>query len=289
MTYTELISEILFVVVLYKKKIAECESIITLTESVNECNLDIFVYDNSPDYNLNVPDTMGNCRVHYFGDRENPGVSKAYNSGALFAQKTGKKWLILCDQDTMFQNEFFRNLYTAVNNFSPSLLAPFLYSNSMLISPCGFTMNYGYPLKIVPQPGFKELNGISLLNSGLIVSLEAYMRCGGYNEKVFLDFSDFDFLKRFKKTSNKVYLLNVHLNHHLESAFKQKFNDQRFIRYARSYRGAIHSLYDLITISPIVCLRSLKLSMSYHSFLPFKLFLLFFVANKTPVRNGHTT
>ncbi|MBN2610920.1 MAG: glycosyltransferase [Bacteroidales bacterium] len=280
MTYVDLISEILFVVVLYKKKIAECESLVTLEESVDGCNIDVFIYDNSPDYNLNVPETIGNCRIHYLGDLENPGVSKAYNSGAVFAKKTGKKWLILCDQDTLFQDEFFMNLYAAISNFNPVLLAPFLYSNSMLISPCGFRLNYGYPLKLVPRSGFNKLNGISLLNSGLTVSLEAYMNCGGYNEKVFLDFADFDFIKRFKKICPTFYLLDVKLEHHLESTRMQAFNKERFIKYCKSYRGAITNLYNFVTLSLIVTLRTIKLALVHQKLIPIKIFLLYYVADR---------
>jgi len=288
MTNAEFISDILFIVVIYKRKISECESIQSLSMALGSFTSDIFIYDNSPEFNPEIPAGIAQCKFHYMHDYNNSGVSKAYNSGSALAGQMNKRWLLLCDQDTLFHIEYLNELYAILHLFNPPLVAPYLYSNSTLISPCGFNLNYAYPLNKKLQPGFHKLNGISLLNSGICISQEAYKNCGGYDEKVFLDFSDFDFMKRFKKTYGKVYLLNVCLTHDLESAFQRDFNVQRFIRYNKSYRGAVHSFCDLITLSIISGLRAVKQSFLYRSFLPFKLFLLFFITNKSLDRNEDT-
>lgn len=289
MTFNEFLSDIILVVVLYKKRISQSNSIASISKSTKTGNIVILVYDNSPEYNLVVPETITNCKIIYNADMQNSGVSKAYNYAASFAKKTGKKWIMLCDQDTTFNSGYLTSVFAAIVNFNPTLLAPYLYSNFNLVSPCGFVMNYGYPLKKEPPDGFQELSGISVLNSGLVISLEAYFNCGGYNEKVFLDFSDFDFIKKFKKKYGKIFLLNIHLEHNLGPSYTDSFNAYRFSRYVKSYRGAIQNLFDLLTITTIVCIRSIKQSLFYHSLLPFRLFLIGFILNKIPSNFESTT
>lgn len=246
MTFKDFLEDILIVVVLYKKKISECESLLTISNALADQFIDIFVYDNSPEYNFDPAAILENHRLHYIADYENSGVSKAYNIGANRAQNMNKRWLLLCDQDTVFTRSYFEQVFITVDIHNPLLMAPFLFSHSTLISPCGFMYNYGYALNKQPISGWNNFKNSTLLNSGLFITCDAFEECGGYNEKVFLDFSDFDFMKRYRNKYSQFYLLDVKLEHHLESSTQNFFNESRFIKYCKSYRGAIHNFFYLI-------------------------------------------
>lgn len=271
-------NDILFIVVLYKTKIQECMSILSILESLKGEEPEFFVYDNSPDLNNYSFKGLNYTKVKYMADPENSGVSRAYNLGSEYAAAHGKKWLLLCDQDTIFDANYFDFLFKALHEHNPAITAPFLYSNGILISPCAFRLNYGNRLKTIPLPGRNAFNCKALLNSGLLIRQNVFKASGGYNEKVFLDFADFDFIKRLKKICPAFYLLDVKLEHHLESTRMQVFNRERFVAYCRSYRAAVHNLFDLFTITTIVLARTIKLSVRHRIVSPvgycFNFFLL---------------
>jgi len=273
------IEDILIIVVLYKIKITECKSIQSILTVLKGDPIEFLVYDNSPECNIGLTGDTALVKFNYVGDIKNSGVSKAYNLGAKLASDRKKKWLLLCDQDTEFTPDYFNSICRIIYNFMPNLVAPYLFSNTQMISPCAFTMNYGRPLKKMPLPGWATLNRIALLNSGLIINREAFEKCGGYDEKVFLDFSDFDFIKKYRKIVGKFYQMDVRLEHHLESDFRKDFNAQRFIKYCQSYRGAIHNFFDLLSISSIVLLRTLKLAVRHRNVSPIQYWFRYFMIN----------
>ncbi len=43
----------------------------------------------------------------------------------------------------------------------------------------------------------------------MLVKLEAFHEVGGYNEKVKLDFSDFQFIERFRKVYKTFYVIDI--------------------------------------------------------------------------------
>ena len=245
MTFKDFIENLLIVVVIYKKKISDCETILSISSSLADRFIDILVYDNSPEYNQTATSVTENCRLYYVADNDNSGVSKAYNSGAKKAQDMKKRWLLLCDQDTVLTLNYFQEVFTAVHIHCPPLVAPFLYSEAKLISPCAFIFNYGFALRRIPVSGWNNFKNLSVLNSGLLIKLEAFEKLGGYNEDIFLDFSDFDFIKRYKKMFSQFYLINTRVEHHLESSVHGSFNELRFIKYCKSYRRASHNFFIL--------------------------------------------
>lgn len=255
-------------------------SILSIMESLKNEEPEFFIYDNSPEYNNSFKQKLDHAKIKYVADAENSGVSRAYNLGSEYASALGRKWLLLCDQDTLFNTAYFDCLFKTLHEHNPTMVAPFLYSNEILISPCKFRLNYGSRLKTLPLPGRNAFGGKALLNSGLLIRQDEFKASGGYNEKVFLDFADFDFIKRFKKICPDFYLLNVELEHHLESTRMQAFNRERFIKYCKSYRGAINNLYSFVTISLIVSLRTIKLALVHQKLLPIKFFLLYYVAGR---------
>jgi GT2 family glycosyltransferase len=271
MTFDDFISDLLFIVVLYRKKITESDSIQSILSVLEGESIHFFIYDNSPGYNsFRETDINGQCSIKYIPDTRNSGVSMAYNAGAMYALEFHKKRIMLCDQDTFFTKEYFERAYEAALIFDPPLAAPFLFSDSRLVSPCGFFFNYGYRLKSMPDPGWNELRHRSLLNSGMVIMLEAFMECGGYNEKVFLDFADSEFIKRYRKKYSRYYQINAAANHHLESSVTSPFNPDRFRKYCRSIFAAAHGTGDLITISFIVVSRTLRQMLRHKTLEPLK-------------------
>lgn len=170
--------------------------------------LQILIYDNSL-----LKHNCGNQSefpfiIKYLHNKQNPGLGVAYNYAGKQAIKLGFEWLLLLDQDTIFEknflSEFFiaRHLHNEIKLFAPILKL----DDNIIFSPCRYILRRGFPLKSVTS-GLKNFIGLSIVNSGMIVSLNSFVDCGGYNESIPLDFSDFQFIERFKLLESKFYLL----------------------------------------------------------------------------------
>lgn len=231
------IGEILAVVVLYNRRIEESETISSLNKSLASLNetLDLVVYDNSIEKRCESGTIFqhGCFIIHYFHDASNPGVSKAYNFAAQYAKKINKIWILVLDQDTNFPDDAFSTYISAVRlQQSIKLFVPILkLSDDRIISPSRYCFKRGFALKKITF-GLHSLNKISPLNSGMLIELEAFSIVGGYNEKVKLDFSDFQFIERFKKTFDHFYVVNVIALHEFSNSESNhsKLNE-RFVFY----------------------------------------------------------
>jgi rhamnosyltransferase len=197
--------KILPIVVLYQQSFPQSLSLQSLQRNLEKLNtrLDVFIYDNSPDaQSTKQYFCYKSLNIIYHHDPSNSGLSKAYNTGAAYAQKSEKKWLLLLDQDTAFPSDFLQVYEQSIKeNPDISLFAPVLKIDSGIIfSPCITRHKRGYPPGQV-IPGRHSLWKFSPVNSGILVNLDLFLKVGGYNEKVKIDFCDFQFLEKVRLVS----------------------------------------------------------------------------------------
>lgn len=212
--------DILCILVLFNTELEYSDSITTLNRELEmlDISLDVFVYDNSP-----IPTYQKSSFVYkqmnitYISDTLNPGVSKAYNMGANYAHDIGKKWLLLLDQDTSFPENTLRSYLEVKENpdNSADIIAPTLQFGKSIYSPCGYHWYRTTKCKCVS--GLNSFKGITLLNSGLLITLSLFKAVGGYNEKISLDFSDTCFIERVKRTVCEFHLIPITCLHNLSS------------------------------------------------------------------------
>lgn len=262
---------ILVVIVLYKQKLDDSLSYISFNSK--KINNKVFVFDNSPLIDI---DASKNKAVIYRHDYRNLGVSYAYNEAAKVALKLGKDWLLLLDQDTQLPEGFMDDVENIPKAYPPvSLYAMKLYSNRNLISPSGYKYKKGYILNRI-EVGLNKLTNITFLNSGLLISTEAFLKAGGYDNNVPLYFSDFVFINRLRKVIDSFVLLPIDLIHDLSSndesdipSFKVRYDfylDGAFQALESEQNG--HLAYYLTTF-----LRAVKLSVKFSDFYFMKRYL----------------
>lgn len=262
------IEDVLGIIVLYNSTIEDSDTIKSLNLSLekNDRNLDMFVYDNSryPKH-LESKFIYKRMNIYYINDISNSGVSKAYNSGASYANDLDKKWILLLDQDTKFPENSL-NEYLSVKNINDSeikIIVPTLFFENSIYSPSGY---YFYKtIKHKCKTGVNFLSGKTLLNSGLFVNLNFFNLVGGYNENIPLDFSDVSFIERVKKYTNKFYLLTIKCSHNLSSdELDVQIIKERFKYYVQ---GALYYAQEKNRIKIIiyawVLLRALKLTIRH--------------------------
>lgn len=196
-----MLSKVLLVVVLYKEQLYSTLTWKTLLASnVRSDRVSLYVHDNSPSsQSISTP-----LCVCYYHDAENSGLSVAYNQAAQYAYNEGYDWLLLLDQDTTFPVGALDAYLDAVDTwgdqiqvFVPQLVyqqaskpfSPVLVSSSLNVR------------GVFLDERFYAWNRYSVVNSGLCVHVSAFRAAGGYNEKVRLDFADFQFVERLRRVT----------------------------------------------------------------------------------------
>lgn len=211
-----LISDIQFVIVLYKCKLQDSVTFLSLSEAMEKNHrlhkADLYIYDNTPYEQDNLIKSQY-WNIETKSDLLNSGLSVAYNSAALHAKNSNKKYILLLDQDTDFPlNSIEVYLQSINNNIDIKLFAPILkIENGKIMSPCRYVKKWGKLIDHVPL-GELSLNKYVPVNSGLCISLNEYFDAGGYNEKILVDGADFQFIERFKKKiGTSLYVLNLEI------------------------------------------------------------------------------
>lgn len=189
------------VMVVYRADLADCNTYLSLLRpaGVGEA----LVVDNSP---ASRPDLGGLPEGYiYRRDVDNGGLSKAYNLGARIASERGYSHLLLLDQDTAFPPEAWEVYMAHLEN--DCLMAPMMQTRSGLnFSPVGIG-GWGHrPLPML-QPGRISLYEEAVVNSGSLIPVDLFLESGGYDERVTLDFSDYQFQQRLRRIRPEALIL----------------------------------------------------------------------------------
>jgi glycosyltransferase involved in cell wall biosynthesis len=230
-----------------------------------DCRLELLVYDNSP--TAQSIEEFKFLRIIYQHDPSNPGVAAAYNNGARIARESGKKWLLLLDQDTLFPVDTIE-MYCAslANSKGFHMFAPRLVAKGLLFSPFGYWGGIGYHLRNV-IPGLMSLKRRGVLNSGMLVSCEAFDGVGGFDERIPLDFADHDFSRRFAEQFGEAFIVNLDCEHGFSDREEATLESAlaRYAFFCYGARQSIKSFSDSITYAIAVIKRCLVLSVRYRT------------------------
>lgn len=254
--------EVLAILVLYNCRLNTSETFLSLDRALqySSVKLDMLVYDNSPVAQYNIDHFVeGNVNIQYISDISNPGVSKAYNVGAILARKQKKKWILLLDQDTIFPNNYICILNNSLN-FEPDLIVPSLWNNrNALLSPCKFVLGRAVGLKKI-KPGFNSIKYRNFLNSGSCISLVTFNQVKGFDEKIPLYYSDFDFFSRLSCNVDVFYLLDAKCRHDMASSDYSDVDkfEFRFVVYCQGALAMGKTIHLKIVMALYTILRGVK-------------------------------
>ncbi|MGJ0625165.1 glycosyltransferase [Xenorhabdus bovienii] len=274
--------KILPVIVLYKRELEKSDSFLYLKEINNDTINSIFIYDNSPEYNSSNIENKKN--IIYISDINNSGVSKAYNCAAKYANKNGYDWLLLLDQDTKPPHDLIENYISSIHkNPNIPLFSPILMTkNGKICSPCIYKYHRGFSPKKI-YSGIKNLNQYSPINSCMLISTQALLDVGGYNENVYLDFSDFQFIERLRKKHKLFYLIDSYAIQDFSNDESCHLKlDSRFQTYCDCATNCSkESMLDHIQYFLMVFFRAIKLTLRTRNIIFLKTFFRYFLLKKS--------
>jgi len=207
-------NSIVIVLVLYNTILDNCISYKTLCNSIKGCsvNWNLILYNNSSEIKI-----QSKIATKIINATKNEKLSKAYNYALNYAIENDIEWLLLLDQDTEIEKDYFVKLsgYFDLCNEEDNIVAviPFLKDNSRVISPHKNSFFNCFRLAI-SEPGVQTgfitaLNSLSLLKVNFINSI------GGFSEEFPLDMLDYWYFFKIFKYKKNVFLLDTYINHSL--------------------------------------------------------------------------
>ena len=171
----------------------------------------LYVMDNSTrEYDF-VEDIKKIDKVKYISLNGNKGIAKALKVATETAIVDGYDFLLSMDQDSKFPTGDFKFVEEYLNNNDISKLGILAinYSGSLIKSEGD-------------KRSFIEVN--DAISSGTFLNLKNYRLIEGYNEKLFIDYVDYDVSYQFREKNLKIILLpNIILKHKLGNSKKVKF------------------------------------------------------------------
>jgi len=252
-----------------------------MRDLLKEKGIDIFVYDNSKE-SQNVPEVKGAC-LFYVHDKNNAGVSKGYNVGIKKAKALNKKYVLLLDQDSgILATNLEKYLELAEKYGENYLYAPVMCKKNKIYSPAYVNHFIGkvQSLDTFVYTEKYNLNKQSLINSGLMVPIKLIDIIGDFNENIKLDFSDYDFIEKYKKYRQEVILINLYIEHHLsgdegKNYISEMLRYQYYCNGAKFFNIATHKL----RLVPVLR-RMFRLIVKYKSLRPVIIFVEYFIGDK---------
>jgi GT2 family glycosyltransferase len=258
-----LIVRILIVVVQYRTSLESAPVIRNLDRcfSQNPALLEEFetlVWDNSPASHA-IPQGLS-FPLKYRHTDENVGVSGAYNNAAQLASERGAQWLLLLDQDTVVPPEFLSRMRDYAQRLSPrhhiAAAAPTVMMGQTRISP-KVTVRWGKSVDPPADFNGEERRELVLVNTGLLLRVQALSEIGGYNPDFWLDFSDRYLCYMLAQKGLSIWIApDLQLQHHISLMA----GGMSLTRYANllAAEDAFFTLYRSLPRNIVYCQRLLR-------------------------------
>ena len=260
--------DFLYVIVLYKVQLISSKTYQTFIRSYPE--LKLFVYDNSPNpQNITRPNTI------YIHDARNSGLSLAYNKAAKYANEHGFRWLLILDQDTDLSCISIEDYERAISSYPQiKLFAPKVNCGTRFMSPTKVWNKMMFLQDKVPS-GILSLSKYSIINSGMCVNVDAMIKCGGYKEDVFLDYSDHQFIERFKKLYPTCFIIDKEIKQSFSTVTDDKPSTiNRYILFCKSVKAfEKHCFADNFWLFVTVLKRGISICLKNKTLKPLKYFI----------------
>lgn len=218
-------------VVVYNKKCQESETLKSVLPWKE--HLQIVVFDNSTKDFQNKNYCEGES-IQYLTHNKNLGLSKAYNRAISALQLKESDYIIILDDDTELSEEYIKSVLDDTQ-LGIDILLPRVYSNQTLISPTN--LKYNCASKIVSCVEELDMNQISAINSGMVIRGSVFGKIR-YNEKLFLDYVDHDFMKKARMLRSSFKVLDSNIVQHFSRDEKPKLESAlfRFELFKKDFR-----------------------------------------------------
>ena len=166
-------------------------------------DVNLIICDNSTgiNNNRNIVEEDGYTYINMCG---NKGISKAYNKAIELIPKDKNNYICLFDDDTKMTIEYLDKVSNFIKSSDADVFLPIVKTKERLLSPCKFYKNKIYQVADIKDISLSE---ISAINSGMVIR-STVMKKIKYNENLFLDYVDHEFIRDVKDRGFKIKIMN---------------------------------------------------------------------------------
>jgi len=198
----------------------------------------LIIIDNSPNENpqfaVAFKDQIKNTIYQWLN--RNEGIARALNVACVRAIENSCDYILTMDQDSFFEGDLQKFL-ADIGELETK------YQNIGIISPCHQVFQQSKP---VQHRRFTEISGT--MTSGNLLNLNAYSKAGPFEEKLFIDYVDYEYCLRLRKCGFSIIQDNdIWIGHSL-GEFRGRYFLGRMIgasnhNYIRRYYITRNSLF----------------------------------------------
>ncbi|OMD98680.1 hypothetical protein BSK54_22015 [Paenibacillus odorifer] len=200
-----------------------------------------YVYDNTerekPDY---VNEVMYYDKCEYISHERNDGIAKALNYMCREAKKDGFKYILLLDQDSIFDLANIKLLFESIQQNNRSDIGVYAPESKYIKSIKEYDI-YKAETSMINRNDYKEVDW--RITSGSVIDLDVFMLVGEFDENLFIDRVDYDYCRYINKYGYKtVVVQNSILYQFLGEAQGGIFNftQHNYIRHYYIFRNRLY-------------------------------------------------
>lgn len=222
-------SEVLFVIVIYKKTMEQSKSCSCLRKLLSKAEWDeaVYVHDN----------TINNIYL-----------AGAYNKALAIGKSKGKKWIVLLDDDTAVNEAYIANVKDIVDKGKKGVWVPSLWDKNKQLSPL---RKYGCKMAF---------------NSGMLIRIEDIEKVGGFSERYPLDYLDFWMCWQYRRNNIAICDMNVQLEHRLSVHHYEEMSEQRYLSLLNAERQFAKDTGHLFDYRLLLLMRAIKWTITQHRY-----------------------
>ncbi len=204
------------VVVLYKCSVSQSKSLTSILKLKSEINdlfdFDVLVYNNSSQNPI-----PPHSDYQIYNSPNNSMLAGAYNYALDLATSKEIKWLLLLDQDTTLNQQYFDELHTALTQATndTACIAPIITYGNKQLSPVKYIATFGPKWFLRPTPSGLNKSCLFAFNSGTLIKTSAISEIGGFPAEFPLDDLDICYFYRLYKKGYSTYVMPVEVEHQL--------------------------------------------------------------------------
>jgi len=208
------VSKFLILIVLYKCKVKESLSFISLLESSEYLsNSKLILWDNSPSIqSVDVNNISSFQQAEYIHTPENMSLSKIYNR--VIQENEKYDYMIILDQDSSFSSDYLEKINKAINKHPTiNLFLPLIKSDKTIVSPGNYKIFKGSYWK-KEKYGIINSKNILAINSGMVINFN-YLKNSykGYDERLRFYGIDTFFMFEYSKCNYSLFVIDYVFKH----------------------------------------------------------------------------
>lgn len=161
---------------------------------------------------------------------QNKGIAFAQNAGVNWLHEMKYKYVFFFDQDSEFEDTYFDDMLRfwneiSLKNANLGVLSPNLFDRNRNENISINRINDGEVSRIYPEKNKKQfINNTLPISSGILTTVEIFNSIHGNNEKMFIDWVDFDFDLRILEAGYDIFTVSqVCLYHAIGKATRHNF------------------------------------------------------------------